>query len=109
MTPATDQPLPFETTLTELIGDLAAGQDMTEDDCIEALLLSWDEAVDGLPSVAPGGFHIAPGECCDEVGLPAGSFWVEVLASVMDQSTWFTGTERLRMLRESLKAFGHIS
>ena len=62
---------------------------------------AWDEtrqAIDNATSLS-----IAPSDYCNEVDLPGGSTWVEVLAAAMDGAPGINGTDHLRLLQLVMK------
>lgn len=78
-----------------------------DDRLCELALAIWDHTIDELPSLAgPNCLDIAPMDICTDLEIPAGSYWVEALAAVLDAATEINGTDRLASLQASLVELG---
>ena len=78
-----------------------------DDHLCELGLAIWDHTIDELPSLAgPNCLNIAPMDICTDLEIPAGSYWFEALATVLDAATEINGTDRLASLQAALAEFG---
>ena len=65
---------------------------------------------EGFDAVADAiSLNIADGFTCEELGLPKGSYWIQVIASLLDLKAPLTEEmPRLAQLNKELIAYGHL-
>ena len=67
------------------------------------LEVSLQRSMDALPVCS---LYVAPGDLAEELALPAGAYWVQLVASLLDYTRPRPGIPRLNELEVELDAHG---